>query len=99
MVADTSSFRVRREIFAELVSAIGDSAPLQVSLEEEIFFAMCQFLAARDDPVPDDVCLSFDRAVLQARVVAQVVFKTRARAGLIVTALQAAANAAGPERP
>lgn len=99
MVANTSSFRARREIFTELVSAIGDNAPLQVALEEEIFFAMCQFLTICGDPVPEDTCLSFNRAVLQARVVAQAVLRTRARASLIITALQAAANVAGPERP
>lgn len=98
MTANTSYFRVRREIFAELTAAMDDHAPVSVALDEEIYLGIRQFLVVRNDAVSDDKRLSFDKAVLQARVVAQTVLRTRARAGLFATALQAAASAASSQR-
>lgn len=98
MTANTSYFRVRREIFAELTAAMDDHASVRIALDGEIFLGIRQFLVVRNDDVSDDKRLSFDKAVLQARVAAQTVLRTRAHAGLVATALHAAASASSSQR-
>lgn len=60
-------FRVRREMFTAFVGVMDATVVRRVSIDDELFIALKQFLTMRNDSMTDDKRLSFDKAVMELR--------------------------------
>lgn len=60
-------YRLRRELFAALMSVLDEPINVGCEVEEEDFMVLRQFLSSKNDSLSDDKRLAFDKSLTALR--------------------------------